>query len=55
MSYLEMKVADLLENLEETGYDFEEVAKRMAMSLSEVKEFIKEFSDTIVEDENAAY
>ena len=51
MSYIKMKIQDVIDNLEETGYDFNEVAKRMAMSLTEVKELAKEFSDMPIEDE----
>ena len=43
MSYLKMKIADVIDNLEETGYDFEEVAKRVGMSLREVKELAEAF------------
>ena len=43
MSYIQMKIADVLDNLEETGYDFEEVAKRVGLSLREVKELAREF------------
>jgi len=45
MSYFKMKIQDVIDNLEETGYDFELVALRLAMSLKEVKELATEFGD----------
>lgn len=53
MSYIKMKIQDVIDNLEETGYDFEEVAKRLAMSLSEVKELAYEFGD--FDDSSSSY
>ena len=48
MSYIKMKILDVVENLEETGYDFDLVAKRLGMALREVKEFAHAFGDDTV-------
>lgn len=55
MSYFNMKIQDIIDNLEETGYDFNEVAKRLAMSLNEVKDLAKEFCDIDVKEDDAVH
>lgn len=52
MSYIKMKIQDVVDNLIETGYDFDEVAARMAMTIDEVKELAYEFADIEVEPKN---
>lgn len=49
MSYIKMKIQDVVDNLIETGYDFDEVARRMSMSIDEVKELAHEFADIDVD------
>lgn len=45
MSYFKMKIEDVIINLEETGYDFEAVAKKVGLSLQEVTEIAYEYGD----------